>query len=49
MIMELSDSKAFYEMWLDAVKQNGLELNYVPNHHKTYELCFEAVKKVVML
>jgi hypothetical protein len=32
------------KIYLEAVKNNGLSLQYVPDNMKTYEICLEAVK-----
>ena len=29
---------------MEAIKNHGNALQFVPEHHKTYELCWEAVK-----
>jgi hypothetical protein len=34
-----------YEKHLKEVMKNGYDLRDVPEEHKTFDLCFEAVKK----
>ena len=32
-----------HELWLVAVKQNGLVIQFVPKEHRTLDLCLAAV------
>ena len=41
----LDKNELSYEMCLEAVKQNGLALRFVPEEFKTSEICLEAVKE----
>jgi hypothetical protein len=34
-----------HDMYLSAVKQNGLVLKFIPENERTYEICLEAVKQ----
>jgi hypothetical protein len=44
-IEDFSKSEEFKNICLEAVKQNGCALKYVPENLKTKELCLEAVKQ----
>ena len=44
--IKLLENDQSYELCLEAVKFNGLLLKYI--HKPTEEICFEAVKKIVM-
>ena len=44
-IGNLSEEQLTIEMCLEAVREDGMELQYVPEQMKTYEMCLEAVKQ----
>ena len=35
-----------YEEYLELIKENGNNLMYIPDEHKTKELCLEAIKNI---
>ena len=43
-IGNLSEEQLTIEMCLEAVREDGMELQYAPEQMKTYEMCLAAVK-----
>lgn len=44
-LRDIDEKYITYEVCINMVRKNGLELKYVPNKHFTREICLEAVKQ----